>query len=250
MRIPQTSLCNGLQVRADPRYENQTTQSSPKRLPYKSHLAGQDKKLLRSSGSKLDKTILPNTCIALGYFKRPAASSFIIIFSGQELGSETTEFKFLNSPWILLNGKGKIVQKNSNTLRAQEEEKRRSKKRESQIKGQSLTDLEDHENSKKRGGEESQLAERLASYGKSTGSVLERGPRLFSVDGIGDTEIIFGEMRPRTHHRLPDICLMVGENLEKTQPGNQPKRESNPRPNATPDRQASALADRATPVAP
>ncbi|KAJ4429785.1 hypothetical protein ANN_21989 [Periplaneta americana] len=31
--------------------------------------------------------------------------------------------------------------------------------------------------------------------------------------------------------------------------GNQPKRESNPRPNATPDRQASVLADRATPVA-
>ncbi|KAJ4429486.1 hypothetical protein ANN_21655 [Periplaneta americana] len=54
--------------------------------------------------------------------------------------------------------------------------------------------------------------------------------RLFSVDGIGDSEMIFTS--------------------EKTQPGNQPKRESNPRPYATPDRQTSALADRATPVAP
>ncbi|KAJ4433293.1 hypothetical protein ANN_15552 [Periplaneta americana] len=56
-------------------------------------------------------------------------------------------------------------------------------------------------------------------------------------------------MRPRIGRRLTDICLTVGENLGKTQPGNQPKRESNPRPNATPNRQASALADRDTPVA-
>ncbi|KAJ4433310.1 hypothetical protein ANN_15569 [Periplaneta americana] len=71
--------------------------------------------------------------------------------------------------------------------------------------------------------------------------------RLFSGDGIDDSEI-FGELRPRIRHRLPDICLMVGENLGKTPPDKQLKRESNPRPNATPDRQASALADRATPV--
>ncbi|KAJ4450402.1 hypothetical protein ANN_01826 [Periplaneta americana] len=37
---------------------------------------------------------------------------------------------------------------------------------------------------------------------------------LFSVDEIGDSEI-FGEMRPRIRHRLPDICLMVGKNLGK-----------------------------------
>ena len=39
--------------------------------------------------------------------------------------------------------------------------------------------------------------------------------RLFSVDGIGDSEMVFGEMRPRIRHRLPDICLTVGENLGK-----------------------------------
>ncbi|KAJ4438969.1 hypothetical protein ANN_14923 [Periplaneta americana] len=44
-------------------------------------------------------------------------------------------------------------------------------------------------------------------------------------------------MRPRIRHRLPDVCLTVGKNLGKTQPDNQPKRESNPRPSATPDRQ-------------
>ncbi|KAJ4433585.1 hypothetical protein ANN_15895 [Periplaneta americana] len=60
----------------------------------------------------------------------------------------------------------------------------------------------------------------------------------FSVDGIGDSKMVFGEMRPRIRHRLPDICLTVGE----TQPGNQPKWELNPHPNATPDWQASALA--------
>ncbi|KAJ4452004.1 hypothetical protein ANN_03516 [Periplaneta americana] len=32
---------------------------------------------------------------------------------------------------------------------------------------------------------------------------------------IGDSEMIFGEMRPRIRHRLSDICLIVGENLGK-----------------------------------
>ncbi|KAJ4433450.1 hypothetical protein ANN_15753 [Periplaneta americana] len=58
--------------------------------------------------------------------------------------------------------------------------------------------------------------------------------------------MIFGKMRPRIRHRLPDICFTVWKISEKTQPGNQPKRESNPRPSATPDRQASVLTDRAT----
>ncbi|KAJ4444689.1 hypothetical protein ANN_06486 [Periplaneta americana] len=40
--------------------------------------------------------------------------------------------------------------------------------------------------------------------------------RLFSVDGIGDSEMIFGEMRPRIRHRLPGVCLMVEENPGKT----------------------------------
>ncbi|KAJ4428633.1 hypothetical protein ANN_24678 [Periplaneta americana] len=44
--------------------------------------------------------------------------------------------------------------------------------------------------------------------------------RLFSVDGIGDSEIVFGEMRPRIRHRLPDIRLRVGENLGKNPSGN------------------------------
>ncbi|KAJ4443360.1 hypothetical protein ANN_05028 [Periplaneta americana] len=39
--------------------------------------------------------------------------------------------------------------------------------------------------------------------------------RLFSVDEIDDSEMIFGEMMPRIRHRLPDICLMVEENLGK-----------------------------------
>ncbi|KAJ4451697.1 hypothetical protein ANN_03167 [Periplaneta americana] len=67
--------------------------------------------------------------------------------------------------------------------------------------------------------------------------------RKFSVDEIGDSEMIFGQVRPRIRHRLPCILIMVGENLGKTQPGNQPKRESNPRPNATSDLQARALTD-------
>ncbi|KAJ4450086.1 hypothetical protein ANN_01493 [Periplaneta americana] len=39
--------------------------------------------------------------------------------------------------------------------------------------------------------------------------------RLFSVDEIGDSEMVFGEMRPRIRHRLPGIHLKVGENLGK-----------------------------------
>ncbi|KAJ4436255.1 hypothetical protein ANN_18886 [Periplaneta americana] len=41
---------------------------------------------------------------------------------------------------------------------------------------------------------------------------------LFGVDEIGDSEMVFGDMRPRIHHRLRDICLTVGETLEKNQP--------------------------------
>ncbi|KAJ4444891.1 hypothetical protein ANN_06689 [Periplaneta americana] len=59
--------------------------------------------------------------------------------------------------------------------------------------------------------------------------------RLFSDDEIGDSEMVFGEMRPRIRHRLPGINITVGENLGKTQPSNQPKRGSNPRPSATSD---------------
>ncbi|KAJ4439953.1 hypothetical protein ANN_08084 [Periplaneta americana] len=39
--------------------------------------------------------------------------------------------------------------------------------------------------------------------------------RLFSVDEIGDNEMIFGEMRPRIRHRLPCIHITVGEHLGK-----------------------------------
>ncbi|KAJ4442477.1 hypothetical protein ANN_04063 [Periplaneta americana] len=39
--------------------------------------------------------------------------------------------------------------------------------------------------------------------------------RLFRVDEIGDSEMVFGEMRPRIRHRLPGIHLTVGENLGK-----------------------------------
>ncbi|KAJ4446118.1 hypothetical protein ANN_12810 [Periplaneta americana] len=38
---------------------------------------------------------------------------------------------------------------------------------------------------------------------------------LFSVDGIGDSEMIFGDMRSRIRHRLPDICLTISENFGK-----------------------------------
>ncbi|KAJ4444358.1 hypothetical protein ANN_06150 [Periplaneta americana] len=39
--------------------------------------------------------------------------------------------------------------------------------------------------------------------------------KLFSVDGIGGSEMIFGEMRPRIRHRLPDIRHTIGESLGK-----------------------------------
>ncbi|KAJ4430968.1 hypothetical protein ANN_19561 [Periplaneta americana] len=42
--------------------------------------------------------------------------------------------------------------------------------------------------------------------------------RLFSVDGIGDSEMVVGDMRRRIRHRLTDIRLKVRENLGKTQP--------------------------------
>ncbi|KAJ4450380.1 hypothetical protein ANN_01801 [Periplaneta americana] len=39
--------------------------------------------------------------------------------------------------------------------------------------------------------------------------------RLFSIDGIGDSEMEFGEMKSRIRHILPDIRSTVGENLGK-----------------------------------
>ncbi|KAJ4437382.1 hypothetical protein ANN_17525 [Periplaneta americana] len=39
-----------------------------------------------------------------------------------------------------------------------------------------------------------------------------------TADEIGDSETIFGEMRPRIRHRLPCIHITVGENLGKNQP--------------------------------
>ncbi|KAJ4434714.1 hypothetical protein ANN_23282 [Periplaneta americana] len=42
--------------------------------------------------------------------------------------------------------------------------------------------------------------------------------RLVSVDRIGDSEMVFGEMMPMIRHSLPDIRLTVGENLGKIQP--------------------------------
>ncbi|KAJ4435124.1 hypothetical protein ANN_23699 [Periplaneta americana] len=77
-----------------------------------------------------------------------------------------------------------------------------------------------------------------------TGSVCEKE---LNVDGIGDSEMVFGWMRPGIRHRLSDSHLTVDETSKKTQPGNQSKQESNPSPSETPDRQASASADRATP---
>ncbi|KAJ4450346.1 hypothetical protein ANN_01766 [Periplaneta americana] len=39
--------------------------------------------------------------------------------------------------------------------------------------------------------------------------------RLFSVDEIGDSEMVFDEMRPRIRHILPGIHITIGENLGK-----------------------------------
>ncbi|KAJ4441207.1 hypothetical protein ANN_11058 [Periplaneta americana] len=41
--------------------------------------------------------------------------------------------------------------------------------------------------------------------------------RLFSVDEIGDSEMVFGEMRLRIRRRLPGIHLTVGKTSDKTQ---------------------------------
>ncbi|KAJ4450074.1 hypothetical protein ANN_01481 [Periplaneta americana] len=42
--------------------------------------------------------------------------------------------------------------------------------------------------------------------------------KIISVDGIGDSGMVFGEMRSKIRHRLPDIRLTAGETSEKTQP--------------------------------
>ncbi|KAJ4446449.1 hypothetical protein ANN_13145 [Periplaneta americana] len=44
--------------------------------------------------------------------------------------------------------------------------------------------------------------------------------RLISVEGIGDSEMVFGEIRSRIRHRLPDISLTVGENLGRNTTSN------------------------------
>ncbi|KAJ4435594.1 hypothetical protein ANN_18210 [Periplaneta americana] len=44
-----------------------------------------------------------------------------------------------------------------------------------------------------------------------------------SVDGIGDSEMVFGDMRPRIRHRLPDICL-IGKTSKKPNQVISPKR--------------------------
>ncbi|KAJ4431399.1 hypothetical protein ANN_19996 [Periplaneta americana] len=49
------------------------------------------------------------------------------------------------------------------------------------------------------------------------------GILIFSVDGIGDIEMIFDEMRPKIRYILPYICITVGENLGKNLTSNQPK---------------------------
>ncbi|KAJ4430190.1 hypothetical protein ANN_22400 [Periplaneta americana] len=50
--------------------------------------------------------------------------------------------------------------------------------------------------------------------------------------------MVFREKRPRIRHRLPDIRIRLKKTSEETQPGDQPKRETNLRPSATPDLQA------------
>ncbi|KAJ4431152.1 hypothetical protein ANN_19747 [Periplaneta americana] len=50
---------------------------------------------------------------------------------------------------------------------------------------------------------------------ETSGSLKAICKKLFNVDGIGDSEMVFAEMRPRICHKLPDIRLMLG----KTQPG-------------------------------
>ncbi|KAJ4438739.1 hypothetical protein ANN_14690 [Periplaneta americana] len=63
-----------------------------------------------------------------------------------------------------------------------------------------------------------------------------------NVDVIGDSEMVFDEMRPRIRHSLPHIFLTVGKTSEKL---NQMIISSgmNPRQGTSLDRQASASAD-------
>ncbi|KAJ4427811.1 hypothetical protein ANN_25495 [Periplaneta americana] len=57
------------------------------------------------------------------------------------------------------------------------------------------------------------------------------GENPISVNGIGDSDMVLGEMRPRIRYRLPDILLMVGENLgKKTQQSNEPEQKIEPTP--------------------
>ncbi|KAJ4442985.1 hypothetical protein ANN_04633 [Periplaneta americana] len=49
-------------------------------------------------------------------------------------------------------------------------------------------------------------------------AVSIRPTSLFNVDGLDGSEIVFGEMRPRIHHRLPDIRLIVEEDLGEILP--------------------------------
>ncbi|KAJ4441754.1 hypothetical protein ANN_11612 [Periplaneta americana] len=67
--------------------------------------------------------------------------------------------------------------------------------------------------------------------------------RLFSVDEIGDSEMIFGEISQEFAIDYLEFNLRLGKTSEKAQPGDQPKRGSNPRSSATSDRQTSALTD-------
>ncbi|KAJ4430645.1 hypothetical protein ANN_19235, partial [Periplaneta americana] len=66
--------------------------------------------------------------------------------------------------------------------------------------------------------------------------------QLISVNGIGDREVVFDEMRLRIRYRLPDIRLMFGETSENTLPDNQLKRKLNPCPSAAPVQKANASA--------
>ncbi|KAJ4442017.1 hypothetical protein ANN_11881 [Periplaneta americana] len=55
----------------------------------------------------------------------------------------------------------------------------------------------------------------LCGGGNEPPSSLKAISKSQNVDEIGDSEMIFGEMKPRIRHRLPDIHLAVGENLGK-----------------------------------
>ncbi|KAJ4450284.1 hypothetical protein ANN_01704 [Periplaneta americana] len=65
--------------------------------------------------------------------------------------------------------------------------------------------------------------------------------RLFSVDEIGDNEMILDEMKLRIRERLSNIHFTVWKTYEKTIPGNQLKLESNPHLNAATNRQENTL---------